>query len=274
MSKPYKFNLTKDRSAINGKYTFEFIGNSQRAVVPVLQHTQLDEYRIVGTASYFIQPNIFITAAHIFKGPDINDDDGFSIFLDGAQEPTPIFPLFRDESLDLAVVKLECASSEYLNGIDPLTVMNLPPEQFEVVASFGYSHSRADPTINPSEIYEKNDGSFEQHLNFKTKWELGGILEIHNSGRGHIKGQVYETSILVEGRDSGAPMFNSNGFFVGIASMSMQFDEGLPNSIFASITQMDNYPINGKSIKDLVNRKNRAAFCKPIVPQNSRADKS
>ena len=256
----YKFDLTKDRSAVNGKYVFEFFGNSHKAVVPVLQHYKVDEYRIIGTASYFIRPNIFITANHIFDGDDINHDDGFCVVLEGAPKPIRISHRHTYRSLDLATLIIESTSTDYLEDVNPLAVMNLPPEKHEVVAVIGYSHSNVDP----SNIYEIEDGTFLQEMNLRTKWELGGVLEIHESGRGHINGQCFETSVLAEGRDSGAPMFNSNGFLVGLLSSSMEFPEGLPNSICTSILQIGDIPIDGKPIKELWHKKDRAAFCKKI----------
>jgi len=258
----YKFDLTRDRSAVNGKYAFDFLGNSHKAVVPVLQHYQSDEYRIIGTASYFIRPNIFITAAHIFEGDDINHDDGFCIFIEGAPDPIPLVEKHIFESSDLAIIVLDSTQKNYLVDINPLAVMNLPPEKSEVVAIYGYSHSDVDP----SNISEIEDGSFLQKMSFRTKWELGGVLEIHESGHRLVKGQCFETTILGEGRDSGAPMFNSNGFLVGLLSSSFTFASGLPNSICTSILQIGDIPINEKPIKELWNKKERAAICRKIAP--------
>ena len=50
-------------------------------------------------------------------------------------------------------------------------------------------------------------------MQIRSNWELGGVLEIHKEGRGFVKGECFETSILAEGGDSGAPMSNSNGWF-------------------------------------------------------------
>ena len=94
--------------------------------------------------------------------------------------------------------------------------------------------------------------------------EVGGVIKIHDSGRGFVQGQCFETSVLAEGRDSGAPMFNSNGFLVGLLSTSMQFESGLPNSVCTSILQLADIPIEETPIKELWNRKPRAAYCKII----------
>lgn len=256
----YKFELTKDRSAACNKYAFEFIDNSNNAVVPVLQRYQTGEYRIIGTGSYFIRPNIFITASHVFEGDDINSDDGFYVVLEGAPQPIAMTHKFSHEEYDLAIFYLEDTAEKYLEKVNPLAVMNSPLIESEIVALFGYSHS----IIDPSSTIEEENGDVNQEFRLRSKWEVGGVLNIHESGRGHVKGQCFETSVLAEGRDSGAPMFNSNGFLVGLLSTSMHFDSGLPNSICTSILQLADIPINGIPIKELWVRKPRAAYCKVI----------
>lgn len=77
-----------------------------------------------------------------------------------------------------------------------------------------------------------------------------------------MKGQCFETSILAEGRDSGAPMFNSNGFLIGLLSSSFDFDSGLPNSVCTSILEVADIPINVTPVKNLWCKKPRAVFCK------------
>ncbi len=140
-----KFNLTRDRSAVSGRYLFKFIGNSQKAVAPVLQKYQTGEYRLIGTSSCFIKPNLFITASHIFDGDDNNTDDGFYIIYDTNPEPLLITHIYKYEALDLAMFQIDLNYSEQLEEIKPLAVMNLPPEKSEVVATFGFSHTVIDP---------------------------------------------------------------------------------------------------------------------------------
>ena len=56
--------------------------------------------------------------------------------------------------------------------------------------------------------------------------------------------------MLVEGRASGAPLFNSNGFVIGLNSRSFAGDEGLPHSTASSITSIDDLVIDGRSVRD------------------------
>ncbi len=255
-----EFDLTRDRSKANGKYQFGFFDESHKAIVPVFQRYITGEYRIIGTAFYALKPNIFITAKHIFEGSDINDDDSFYIFIEGASEPTLIGHINNYDSADIALLTVDGGINNYLCNINPLAVMNLGPEIHEIMAIFGYSHSHVDP----SDTFELEYGEVQQHMRIRTKWELGGVIDIHNNGRGFVKGPCFETSVLAEGRDSGAPIFNSNGFVIGILSSSMSFESGLPNSICTSLLQLAEIPINGIPIKKLW-FKERAAYCKIIM---------
>ena len=251
------FRLVRERSLANSKYEFNFIGNSHRAVVPVLQRYDAG-YRLIGTGSYFIKPNIFITAAHLFEGEDIKPNDSFFIISEGSSnDPLKIIAIHKHESWDLAFMVLEQPGEKYFEGTDPIAVMNLAPEKDEIVAVFGYSHS----TVDPNNVTEVN-GDVVQIMQLRCKWELGAVLEIHDNGHRFLKGQCFETNILAEGRDSGAPMFNSSGFLVGLLSTSFAFEEGMPNSLCSSILDLADIPIGGMPIRELWNKTTRAAHCK------------
>lgn len=254
------FELTKDRSAINGRYMFEFLGKSEQAVVPVLQRYRSGEYRIIGTAFFFLEPSLFLTASHMFEGRDINVDDDFYVVLAGDDEPVRIAKRFLHENTDIAILVLDDLATPRLQDINPLAVMDSPLVKGEVVAIFGFSHSLVDP----DDAAEADDGVVFQPIRLRSKWELGGILECHPSGCRLIKGECYETSILAEGRDSGAPMFNSCGFVTGVLSLSGSYDDGLPNSLYTSILPLRDIPIDGIAIKDRWLTRDRAAICRPV----------
>lgn len=256
----HKFNLTRDRSVAGKKYEFDFIDNARKAIVPIFQRYQSGEYRIIGTGSYFIEPHIFITAAHIFEGKDINHDDGFYIAIEGVDEPVPLVEKHVHEYLDLAILVLDESGITPLQDVNPLAVMNLPPEIGEVVAIFEYSHS----IVEPENTHLDKNGNTLQEIKLRSKWEVGGVQHIHDKGTRLLKGQCFETTVLAEGRDSGAPMFNSNGFLVGLLSMSYTFESGLPNSLCVSILEIADIPIHGKPICELWTTKPRAAFCRKI----------
>lgn len=254
-----KFDLTRDRSAVSGKYEFSFIGNAQKAIVPVLQYRS-GRYRIIGTASYFGEPNWLITAQHIFRGDDIADTDGFAVYFDGTSEPMRLDAKYDLQGTDVTLCRLEGGVPPSIGDVTPFRVMNLAPEVHEVVAAFGYSHS----SVNPNEVFEDEDGELLQSLRFRAKWELGGVLAIHPEGRGHVKSECFETSILAEGRDSGAPIFNSNGFLVGILSSSFEFESGLPNSTFTSIVRIGGFNLGDATVSDIWYKGQRSVYCKKL----------
>ena len=166
--------------------------------------------------------------------------------------------LYKYDNADLTIFVLDSNAREFLSEVNPVAVMNSPLAQNEIVALFGFSHSEVDP----SNAEETANGDVYQTMRFRSKWELGGVLEVHNDGCRLVQGQCFETSILAEGRDSGAPMFNSNGFLVGLLSTSLHVESGLPNSLCSSILQLAEIPINGTPIKKLWNNTHRAAYCK------------
>jgi hypothetical protein len=246
----------KDRSAAMRKYEFSFIGNSKTAVVPILQRYQSGEYRLVGTGSYFLEPNIFLSAKHLFEGDDINEDDGFYSILEGNNDPIPFTAKWVHDESDIALLWLDQTGIHYLKDVSPLGVMYDRPIESEIVAICGYAHSLVDHVLT-----EDNENVFLQKVSLILRWEVGGTLEIHETGRGFIKGECFETSILAEGRDSGSPLFNSCGFLIGILSSSLSTTEGLPNSICTSILGLSDIILSGKPIKEQWNSAKRSAVC-------------
>ncbi len=261
----YVFDLTKDRSAVNSKYRFEFIGSQSSAVVPVLQHLVGDGgYNLIGTASYICEPNIFITAKHIFEGDDIHDDDRFQVVL-GEENFFYSIVNYPIEGTDISLFTVENAMS-ILSTLKPFRILNGEVARHEVVGCFGYSHSE----VYPEDIFLDGDGEPTQPMRFRTKWELGGVLEHHSEGRGHTKGKCFETSVLVEGRDSGGPLF-VNGLLVGVASSSFTFDGGLPNSVFSSVENILHHEFDGQEICNLVRENTGSVICRPINDDDSTA---
>ena len=195
----------------------------------------------------------------VLEGNDIADTDGFAVHFEGTLEPTRLDAKFDLKGTDVSLCRLEGDVPPSIGDVTPFAVMNLTPEVHEVVAAFGYSHSLVDP----NEVYEE-DGELLQHLRFRAKWELGGVLAIHPEGRGHAKNECFETSILAEGRDSGAPIFNSNGFLVGILSTSFAFEGGLPNSTFTSIVRIGGYELDGIAVSKLWHKGKRSVVCRKL----------
>lgn len=251
-----KFDIAKDRSAVNGMYQFSFVGDAIKAIVPVLQ-CRHGRYRLVGTATYFGAPDWFITAGHIFQGKDIDKSDDFAVHFDGTAEPARFDQVFLLSDTDIAICRLGGRLPGVVEHLTPFAVMNLSPEVHEIVATFGFAHS----LVKPDEVYETRGERF-QSLLFRSKWELGGVLAIHPTGRGALKSEIYETSMLAEGRDSGAPVFNSNGFLIGVISSSFTFEDGLPNSSVSSIRDIGGKKLDGLAVDDIWYKGQRLVSCR------------
>lgn len=253
------FKIKVDRSTVHGQYNFKFANNANNAnnaIVPVLQRVGKG-YRLIGTASFLIKPNIFVTVAHLFQGEDISIGDSFFILShDSPDYPLEIKAIHNDVNTDISIFELVLEeANQFFQKVQPIGVMNLEPEIGEIVGVFGCSHSE----VNPDNIIEVESETI-QPLIIKTKWEVGQILNISQSGLRLVKGQCYETSVHAEGRDSGAPLFNGSGFMVGLLSTSLDVDSGLPNSICTSILPLGRVELNGTPINEMWS-KTRIATC-------------
>ena len=161
----------------------------------------------------------------------------------------PINEIKFNETEDLAVGQL---GEPHDNCIDcrnhPIvSIMKLDPEKNEVVASFSYSHT----IIHEPEVLKFPDGEdLGQKINFRAHWEVGLAEAICPNGHGIVKGPCFTTSIFVEGRASGGPVFNSNGFVIGVNGASFAEPEGLPHSTASSIRGILEMSIGGLAIKE------------------------
>ena len=79
---------------------------------------------------------------------------------------------------------------------------------------------------------------------------MGKVEEVSIDGFWQTPGPAFRSSILVEGRASGGPVFNSNGFVVGINSRRMAPPNDIPYSIATSINGIRQLEFNGVSIQD------------------------
>ena len=74
--------------------------------------------------------------------------------------------------------------------------------------------------------------------------------EVERDGFWQIPGPAFLTSILVEGRASGGPVFNSNGFVVGINCTGMSPQDGIPYSKASSIEGIRDLEFQGNTIRE------------------------
>lgn len=232
---------TRHRSPASSKYHFEFIGQNESAVFPVLQRTTNGILRLIGTGFFVAPGSIFATAKHIFEGDDISESDYFEVsqVVEDDVVRRDITHIHSHTELDIAICKLGPPEE---TGVDyeshPIVgVMEDDPiildDKYEVLGSFVYAQTLVhDPEPDTTGKYGGDD---TQLLNRRGHWEKGYIEEIHAKGLRKVGGRCFSTSIFVEGRASGGPVFNSSGFAVGINSSGFAPPDGLPFSTISSI---------------------------------------
>lgn len=268
MSDPreYKLQHTRQRSLAANRHEFEFIGNNQRAVFPIVKRDDAGTIEMYGTGFFVAPGGIFASARHIFEGGDVLRTDSFEILQEGEDHvyPRTITEVVIDETSDLAVGRLEpphedCQSCEKHPVVG---IMYLDPEIYEVIGSFIFSHTLVD---QPEYIETKNGSELVQRVRFRSHWEVGLAEEIYPNGLGFAQGHCFGTSIFSEGGASGGPVFNSNGFVIGIISRSFAEPEGLPHSTCTGIKRIYEIELGGKFIADL----RRGVENKPIAYRKS-----
>jgi hypothetical protein len=264
-----KLQRTRQRSLASKRHKFEFFEDSQRAVFPIVRRDTTGVIVLSGTGFFVAPGGIFVTAKHVFEeGEDIDHSNSFEIIQEGVDhvESRLITEVILDANLDIAVGRLEspheqCASCE---NHPVVGIMQLDPEIHEVLGSFVFSHTLINP---PEELQSDDKTELYQKVKFRSHWEVGLAEEIYEDGLGHVKGRCFGTSVFVEGRASGGPLFNSNGFVIGLNSTGIAEPEGLPHSTATSIRGVYSLEIGGKSITDWRKglRNDRIAYRKSLT---------
>ena len=238
-----QLQLTRSRSVVNGRFSFSFAADFDRTIFPIIHQPRGGRPRLIG-AGFFILPwGLFVTAGHLFEGNDIADDDAFDALVDlggGNLRQIPIEEIHRSEERDVAfgIVSME-------SDAPIVPVMQLPP-----IVTEGGAEPIGAPVFAHTLVQELRPLSPDEVL-FQRRyhWELGYAEEIHEHGRGFVRGRCFSTNIFAEGRSSGSPVFNSNGFVVGLVSMGLTPPDGqLPYSVITSIQEALDVPVNGQTV--------------------------
>ena len=246
-----KLQRTRQRSSAATRHKFEFFGDNQRAVFPIVKRDDAGTITLCGTGFFVAPGGVFATAKHIFEGNDVRESDSFEILQEGVGhvEPRSILEVITDEASDLAVGRLKPAHNECLSCKEHTVVgiMQLDPEIHEVVGSFVFAHTLID---RPKNVEMENGVVEFQNVRLRSHWEVGLTEKIYPNGLGFVKGPCFGTSMFVEGRGSGGPVFNSNGFVIGVNSRSFAEPDGLPHSTCVSIKRLYEIRIGGKPVAD------------------------
>jgi hypothetical protein len=198
---------------------------------------------LAGTGFFIAHTGVFLSAAHVFEIDHKDGDTYWMLYIDAkGQEHDLDFSeiTIRPEGRDIALGRVAMGDVEH----PVVSIMELLPEIDEVVASFAFSHTLIH------EIEERN-GVEVQQVQYQNHWELGKVEEVEHNGFWQTPGPAFRSTILVEGRASGGPVFNSNGFVVGINCRGMSPEENIPYSTASSLQGLRDLEIQGSSIHKL-----------------------
>jgi len=265
-----KLQPTRHRSLAAQRHRLDFLPGYQKSVVPIFNFSNDGTIELVGTGFFVAVNGIIATAKHVFEGNDIHQSDEFEIQQESSNTifTRPIDNIIKHPTRDLAIAELgdpheSCADC---TNHPIVSIMELPPVKNEVVASFTFSHT----VVHEPEPFEFPDGiAPAQLVKYRSHWEVGLGEEFYPEGFMFVKGPCFTTSIFVEGRGSGGPVFNSNGFVIGLNSTGFAQDEGLPHSTVNSIDGILDLTVRNKTIRE--HRKETLELWpnKPIVMRRS-----
>ncbi len=246
-----KLQRTRHRSPAASRHTFQFVGGGHRAVFPIIVRSPNHIIELVGTGCFVAADGVIATARHIFEVRQEPDGGRFEIVQEGEGHLVfrHIAEVVKHGTADVAVGLLGAPhdNCESCRNHPVVGIMRLDPKPNELLGSFAFSHI----LIGEPETLPLDDGpDLAQRMQYRSHWELGLSETVYPDGLGHVKGRCFGTSVLVEGRASGAPLFNSNGFVIGLNSRSFSQDEGLPHSTASSITSIEDLVIDGRSVCD------------------------
>lgn len=233
---------TRVRSGATTKYSFEFVKPFEHVVFPILQRLAAGTSILAGTGFFITPDGLFMSAAHVFE-IDVSEQDSFwAVYPD---EDDQLIELefeevrVRPEKRDLAVGQARMQSIDH----PVVSIMELDPEPNEVVGSCVFSQT----LVHDAE--ETSDGLI-QHMQFRNHWEIGLVEEVKPDGFWQTPGKAFSSSIFVEGRASGGPVFNSNGFVVGVNSRGFAPEDGLPYSVASSIIGIGDWEFKNATIRE------------------------
>ena len=247
-----KLQPTRERSLAASRHTFQFLPGGEEAVFPIIKGTPEGVLEHCGTG-FFVGPSgLFATAAHVFEGRDVGPDDEFSIIQSGPDHLVlrSIERVAPHPDHDVALGWLGPAHDgcEACSNHSVVAIMRLDPEKGELVGSFVFSHT----IVHDPATYDFPDGPDKgQRTQYRSHWEMGISEEVYPDGLGNLSGRCFGTSVFVEGRASGGPLFNSNGFVIGLNNIGFAEDEGLPHSTATSIRLLGEIDLGGRTLWEI-----------------------
>lgn len=265
-----RWNRPRTRSEASARHAFRFVDDGQYAVFPILKLSSTGDLALCGTGCFVAPGGVVLSARHVFEGNDVAPGDQFWILQScAADSPVArrITQFVLHDELDLAVAELD-NRPELGPAFDEhptVGIMKLDPEIHEVVASFVYPHT----LIQHTRVDASGEWIDVEHfIRLRSHWEVGLVVGVHPAGLRLVKGPCIESSVLVDGRASGGPLFNSNGFVIGVNSTGLDSgDDAAPLSTATSIREALALQIRGESLAKILEA--RGGVPRPIARRDT-----
>lgn len=208
------------RGAANKKdFTIED-GHGQRiepreVVIPIFLASGSGMISLRGTGFFVTRQGWFVTAKHVFLGPEGRPLEGFHVLQFAATTcyTRPVTHCVLHSTADIAIgicaqMTHKVTGEPLLNRIPTLSTRSLCLQ--EHVWTYAY----------PGTAVTHDSGN---HVRLHEDFYLGNVTG-YSRGGGPERGARYQTSITLHGAASGGPVFATPGHVVGVNSSGFDFD--------------------------------------------------
>jgi hypothetical protein len=190
------------------------LAEPEELVVPIFLANDRGMLSLRGTGFFVTRQGWFVTAKHVFLGPEGRPLDGFyAMQIAGTTfYPRPVTHCVLHHAADIAIgicaqMTHKVTGEPLLNRIPTLSTRPL------------YLHEHVWTYAYPGTTVMHDSGN---HVQLHADFYLGNVTGYAPSG-GPERGARYQTSIALHGAASGGPVFAAPGHIVGVNSSGLDF---------------------------------------------------